>query len=42
MRTEKLGVRSKEILDREWVQLMKEAKNAGISKKEIKEFLNKE
>ncbi|PKR78181.1 SinR repressor domain-containing protein dimerization [Halalkalibacillus sediminis] len=29
-------------LDREWVQLMKEAREMGLSKREVKQFLQKE
>ncbi|ADU28814.1 anti-repressor SinI family protein [Evansella cellulosilytica] len=29
------------ILDKEWIQLMKEAKQMGLSPSDIKQFLNK-
>ncbi|GEN46569.1 anti-repressor SinI family protein [Alkalibacillus haloalkaliphilus] len=39
MRTLAMEVRLIKGLDNEWVQLMKEAREAGISKDEIREFL---
>ncbi|MDV2582830.1 anti-repressor SinI family protein [Alkalibacillus haloalkaliphilus] len=39
MRTLAMEVRLIKELDNEWVQLMKEAREAGISKEDVKEFL---
>ncbi|MDQ0352916.1 hypothetical protein J2R98_002767 [Alkalibacillus filiformis] len=39
MRTLAMEIRLQKGLDNEWVQLMKEAREAGISKEDVKEFL---